>query len=27
VVGTGDSGVSWLTKKKQRKLVRRQGIS
>ena len=27
VVGTGDSGVSWLTKKNQRKLVRRQGIS
>ena len=27
VVGTGDSGVSWLTKRKQRKLVRRQGIS
>ena len=27
VVGTGDSGMSWLTKKKQRKLVRRQGIS
>lgn len=27
VVGTGDSGVSWLTRKKQRKLVRRQGIS
>ena len=27
VVGTGDSGVSWLTKKKERKLVRRQGIS
>ena len=27
VVGTGDSGVSWLTKKKQIKLVRRQGIS
>ena len=27
VVGSVDSGVSWLTKKKQRKLVRRQGIS
>ena len=27
VVGTGDTGVSWMTKKKQRKLVRRQSVS
>ena len=27
VVGTGDSGVSWLNKKQKRKLVRRHGIS
>ena len=27
VVGTGDTGISWMTKKKQRKLVRRQSVS
>ena len=27
VVGTGDSGVSWLNRKQKRKLVRRHGIS
>lgn len=27
VVGTGDTGVSWMTKKKQRKLVRRYSVS
>ena len=27
VVGTGDTGISWMPKKKQRKLVRRQSVS
>ena len=27
VVGTGDTGISWMTKRKQKKMVRRQRVS